>query len=772
MKKILLYLILIILYLPIFSQNAEIDSLENLLAKHQKTDTIKIDLLNDIAFKVRFYNLDKTLQYAIRADSLAEFVDYKKGKAKSLKIQGVYYRNKEDDAKALNCYQRSIKISQEINDQITMAACYNNIGNIYKSQGNYPLALDNYQKTLSLFEKTGNKYYVAVIQLNIAGLLEFMGKKDEKLPYYLKAADYFNEIQDYRTLITVYQNIVSAYVTSGNDSLALRYTIKLIPLCKTMEDDEKLSLAFINYGLIEEKFGNFVSAEQKYFEAISISEKNNFKRGMLGAYHSIARYYYYQGVYNLALKYALKANKEANETDRLEEKSRAAELLSFIYEKTNNYKEAYKYHVVFKTISDSIFNESNIKEITTLENQYKFDKEKEVLEAEQTKKDALQEAELKRQRVVRNSFIIGFVAMIVFALIIFKNLVHIKKANRTLAKQKAEIEVQKEEIQTQADKITEQYERLENLDQFKESLTHALVHDLKNPLSQVLINTSNQNVRNAAGKMLRLISNMLDVEKYETTEFDLNKEKHSLKEILEEVENGQETNLLEKNMKLNLHFDDYLILADKELMTRVFDNLLSNAIRYSPLNRNIDVFTEALANDAIKISMRNYGETIPEEALPFIFDKYRQFGKTDCSSHRSTGLGLTFCKMAVEAHGGNIGVSSMPEEGTDFWFTLPYALKNGEMDENEIATQDDQRTIRLSETDIEVLKEAVNQVKEFEIFEISRFHEILDPLREPSGVDVNDWITLIFIAVYIQNTDELDRLIKLAENGKTENTDR
>jgi len=335
-----------------------------------------------------------------------------------------------------------------------------------------------------------------------------------------------------------------------------------------------------------------------------------------------------------------------------------------------------------------------------------------------------------------------------------------------------ELAYKNEEIQSQSEKITEQYERLEKLDQFKESLTHSLVHDLKNPLSQILINTSNRNVRNAAGKMLRLITNMLDVEKYETTEFDLNKEKYSLKEILEEVENGQEINLMEKNLKLNLHFDDYLILADKELMTRVFDNLLSNAIRYSPLNRNIDVFTEALANDAIKISMRNYGETIPEEALPFIFDKYRQFGKTDSSSHRSTGLGLTFCKMAVEAHGGNIGVSSMPEEGTDFWFTLPYALKNGEMDENEIATQDDHRTIQLSETDIEVLKEAVNQVKEFEIFEISRFHEILDPLRDTSGGDVNDWITLIFSAVYIQNTDELDRLIKLAENGKTENTDR
>lgn len=330
-----------------------------------------------------------------------------------------------------------------------------------------------------------------------------------------------------------------------------------------------------------------------------------------------------------------------------------------------------------------------------------------------------------------------------------------------------ELAAQKEEIQSQAEKISEQYIDLEKLDQFKETLTHALVHDLKNPLSQILIHTSNLQVTHSARKMLRLITNMLDVEKYEHAAFVLNKSTCSLHKILEEVKNGQKISLHEKNLSIQLHFIDYLIVADKEIMIRVFDNLLSNAIRYSPLNVNIDLFAEKTGDNFVKIIIRNYGETITEQALPFIFDKYRHFGKSCNGAYRTTGLGLTFCKMAVEAHGGQISVSSKPQEGTDFIFTVPISQKSDEVDETAGVFRDDLPEIRFTKADFEVLKEAVKKVREFEIYEISGFHEALDPLKEMAGEAVKDWISNLFSAIYIQNKDEFDRLIKQAENGQT-----
>jgi signal transduction histidine kinase len=334
-----------------------------------------------------------------------------------------------------------------------------------------------------------------------------------------------------------------------------------------------------------------------------------------------------------------------------------------------------------------------------------------------------------------------------------------------------ELAIKNDRIQIQADEITDQYQRLEKLDFFKETLTHTLVHDLKDPLNQILHNNTNDSVSYPARKMLRLITNMLDVEKYEHTEFKLSKAPHSLRNILAEVINGQEISLREKNLTLRLHFTDYEIMADKEVMIRVFDNLISNAIRYSPLNRNIEIFAVQSGDDAIQIIVRNYGEPIPEEALPYIFDKYRHFGKNERCPYRSTGLGLTFCKMAVEAHGGKISVWYKPEEGCNFWFTVPFKSKTGETEEKTISLQEHHSKILFSEADFKVMKAVVKQIKEFEIFEISRFHEILDPLKETSGKAVNDWITLVFRAINIQNIDEFKSLTDLAENEQTENSD-
>ena len=356
--------------------------------------------------------------------------------------------------------------------------------------------------------------------------------------------------------------------------------------------------------------------------------------------------------------------------------------------------------------------------------------------------------------------------------IVFDRTAELVVKNDELVLKNEEIQMQSEEIQMQADEILQQYERLEKLDQFKENLTHALVHDLKNPLSEVLVNTNNENVRTAAGKMLRLIMNMLDVEKYEKAGFIINKETLSLRNLITEVINGQEAGLKEKNLEVHLQFTDFLIMADKEVMVRVFDNLLSNAVRYSPLNQSIDIKAEPSGHGMLQISMKNYGDPIPPEALPLIFDKYRHFGKSEGSAHRSTGLGLTFCKMAVEAHGGEIGARNNADQGCSFWFTMQAISQNAILEENETNLPNLKSKLILTQAEKDDLKRVVNKMKEFRIFEISRFHEVLDPIKASAESNINEWISMLFSAINIQNIEEYNRLINLVEDEETKNTDR
>lgn len=118
--------------------------------------------------------------------------------------------------------------------------------------------------------------------------------------------------------------------------------------------------------------------------------------------------------------------------------------------------------------------------------------------------------------------------------------------------------------------------------------------------------------------------------------------------------------------------DDHInVKADYDLTERIFINLLTNAIKFSPKNAKIDINTEDLNNKFVKIFIKDSGSGIPEEFKDKIFEKFIQVTAINSETMRSTGLGLTFCKLAVEAHGGKIGVESRGKKGSTFWFTLP-----------------------------------------------------------------------------------------------------
>jgi signal transduction histidine kinase len=116
------------------------------------------------------------------------------------------------------------------------------------------------------------------------------------------------------------------------------------------------------------------------------------------------------------------------------------------------------------------------------------------------------------------------------------------------------------------------------------------------------------------------------------------------------------------------------VVTDERLVERILSNILSNAIKHSPPKKKI-LATISLSEDAESacVSIRDVGEGIPREFHQKIFEKFCQAGLREFGHRTDTGLGLAFCKMAVEALGGRIWVESEPKKGSCFTFSLPLA---------------------------------------------------------------------------------------------------
>jgi signal transduction histidine kinase len=241
---------------------------------------------------------------------------------------------------------------------------------------------------------------------------------------------------------------------------------------------------------------------------------------------------------------------------------------------------------------------------------------------------------------------------------------------------------------------------LTQLEMLRNDLLHMIVHDLKMPLSTMMATLDSlllgdfgtlekgqvqfvQLARRSGQEMLLLIQNLLDVGKMEEGKLKLHKERFSPRGWAENVLSGFQPLVAaaQKHLRLSIGPDLGPIEGDIALLSRVLANLISNALRHTAkVTGEVEV---SLYPDGtyLAVQVRDNGEGISEEDQKHIFDKFVQgqepaLTETAAASSARTvrtgvGLGLTFCKMMVEAHGGRIAVFSQPNEGSLFTVHLP-----------------------------------------------------------------------------------------------------
>jgi signal transduction histidine kinase len=222
----------------------------------------------------------------------------------------------------------------------------------------------------------------------------------------------------------------------------------------------------------------------------------------------------------------------------------------------------------------------------------------------------------------------------------------------------------------------------------REEFLAIVSHDLRNPLNHILMAVQNlseepkdikelaSSINRSGGEMLRLIEDLLDVERIAVGKLTLHYEQHDVREIIKQAVEELQEAAASKGITLEAKPQDVCgyVVCDQSRVMQMLSNLIENAIKFTPAKGQICVSCQRTGPEGkeVRVSVSDTGEGIAPEKIKTIFERSSQIHNQD---RRGIGLGLYIAKMMIEEHPGRIWVESKLGEGSTFHFTLP--LRSG-----------------------------------------------------------------------------------------------
>ena len=583
---------------------------------------------------------------------------------------------------AKEMYQKALEVCETYKDTAMIILTLTNLSAIQSNTFNYNGAIESLYRAIGLVEISGqNSFLASTLFYNVAMVYYEQKKYDQALVEIQKATQEAEKDNDISNIAHCLHLTAFIYKELNKPDEALDCINRCIDISHQLDLTQLYWRSKEIKSLIYNQKGLWKEALETAEEVLKAQKEIGSEEDVISIKETIAEIYFLQKQYNKSLKIC---------NEILETKTSNLQLLydvhrkmSSIYEAQNKGMKALEHFKLYKTYSDSLFISNLDEQIVSLKTQNKYEQKEQELRNEQTIREAEYAKDKVRLQIIIAFVLVLFFSMLIFLLFIMRSRKKIGEAYSALEEANYKIQLQKEEISSQSEELRTTNEHLVQLVKFKQDITGMIVHDLKNPLSTMLgLTTSIPDERrlsllhDSAQRMLNLVLNILDINKYEDSKLDLKYSNSDINSLIESVTNDLSATLNFKKLNINLRLQDDLIFSfDRDIIRRVLDNILNNAIKFSPSMETIFISTMR-DEDRVWVTIRNTGPSIPSDMQEVIFEPYGRIDrKENDSSLKSTGLGLTFCKIAVAAHQGTIGVESSPGKPTDFWFEIPYKVE-------------------------------------------------------------------------------------------------
>jgi len=319
--------------------------------------------------------------------------------AGALNNQANILQQKGEIPKALEQYNKALKIYETLSDKIGIAAILNNTGLIYKNQGDLKKSLECYQKSLKIQEEVGDKIGLAKALNNLGYIYNKLNQIPKAISYYERSLSIRQEINDKEGLAVSYNNLGSIYSREGDMSKTIEYFKKGLIIFEEIKNKEGMVYTLSNIAAAQLKQNKLKESEQSALQAMQIANE-------LG----------YPTVVN-----------------------RAAEMMVEISQSLGNWKDAMKFYRLHIKMRDSIVNDENAKEIVKQQLTYEYEKQKLAAQKEQEKKDAINAKEQERQQQTIVFVVLVLVVVVIFTVFLFNRFRVIRKQKKIIEQKQKEI---------------------------------------------------------------------------------------------------------------------------------------------------------------------------------------------------------------------------------------------------------------------------------------------------------------------------------------------
>lgn len=577
----------------------------------------------------------------------------------------------KDDKSALDYFLESVQMREKALDSLGTANSLVNIAALTYKAGNYPAASDYFFRALTYAEKLKNDKLRAACLSNLSHLSNKMNNYGQSISYLNEALELQRKLGNRQAESNVLTNFGNTYIEMNNYDKAKEYYTSALVIKNEINDEKGIAGAYANLGIIAKNLNDTVLAKEYCTKAISIARKIGDKEIEANA------------LSNLAL-ISMLSNNESAETLLLNSLKKSKEVgnpilimanyknLREFYEKKGDNTKALEYANMYQALNDSTFKTGNAEKILELQAKYETaEKEKEL--ANLTREKLEQKLKLQQARQYRDTLIGISVFLLVLSALIYSRFIIKKRSQQQLAA----INLKLNELNTTKDKIFSivSHDLKNNVSAFT-NITDVMSKNFDGISSQQLKYYVGE-MSNSANGMKGLFRNLLEWAKSQRNLITITPVNMDVPSLMTENIAQLQSQLNRKQIQANIKVQEGLhFTTDKDILTTVFRNLLTNAIKYSRVKGVIDIHAVGEEN-VLKISVTDHGMGMePEEVKVLLNTGTYVNSKPDAEGEKGAGLGLMLCKELLQKVSGRMQIESTKGAGSAFSIILPLLKEN------------------------------------------------------------------------------------------------